>query len=97
MFRSEDDSSLEHRIEGNKRVEPEHYVPVIPTILVNGIGTGSMLKKTKFNPKDIIENVNRMLDGQQPIPMNPWFKGNSVYNRKVIIKKIIYFLYTFRL
>lgn len=54
MFRSEDDSLLEHRLEGNKRVEPEHYVPVIPTILVNGIGTGSMLKKTKFNPKDII-------------------------------------------
>jgi hypothetical protein len=28
-----------------------------------------------------------MLDDEEPIPMDPWFKGNFVQWRKVIIKR----------
>jgi DNA topoisomerase-2 len=31
-----------------------------------------------YNPRDITENLKRMLDDEEPIPMDPWFKGNLV-------------------
>lgn len=54
------------------------YVPILPMILVNGadgIGTGWMTKIPNFNPRDIVANLRRMLDGEEPEPMVPWFKG----------------------
>ena len=47
-------------------------------ILVNGadgIGTGWMTKIPNFNPRDIVNNIRRMLEGLDPLPMIPWFKG----------------------
>lgn len=47
-------------------------------ILVNGadgIGTGWMTKIPNYNPRDIVENIKRMLNGDEPLPMIPWFKG----------------------
>ena len=43
LFREEDDPLLDYINEEGKKIEPKHYYPVIPTILVNGvegIGTG---------------------------------------------------------
>jgi len=47
-------------------------------ILVNGadgIGTGWMTKIPNYNPRGIVNNIKRMLDGEEPVPMIPWFKG----------------------
>ena len=49
-------------------------------VLVNGadgIGTGWMTKIPNFNPRDLVANIRRMLDGDEPLPMIPWFKGTS--------------------
>jgi len=43
LFPEEDDSFLEHIEEDGMQVEPKYYIPVIPTLLLNGsdgIGTG---------------------------------------------------------
>ena len=47
-------------------------------VLVNGadgIGTGWMTKIANYNPREIVANIKLMLDGQDPLPMIPWFKG----------------------
>ena len=47
-------------------------------VLVNGadgIGTGWMTKIPNYNPREIIENLYRMLDGGEPKPMMPFYKN----------------------
>jgi DNA topoisomerase-2 len=62
-------------------VEPEWYIPIIPIILVNGtsgIGTGFSTSIPCYNPKDIIDNIHRMMNNDKPKSMIPWynkFKG----------------------
>ena len=50
----------------------------MPMILLNGadgIGTGWATKIPNYNPRDVVENLLRMLDGQEPKEMVPWFKN----------------------
>jgi DNA topoisomerase-2 len=52
--------------------------PVLPLILVNGAeGSCStwMSKIPSHNPKDIIENIESMINGQEPIEMKPYYKN----------------------
>ena len=54
------------------------YIPIIPMVLVNGadgIGTGWMTKIPNYNPREIVANLERMLRGEQPKEMIPWFKN----------------------
>jgi DNA topoisomerase-2 len=74
IFHPQDGPLLTHRMYGDQRIEPEFYAPIIPLILVNGTRQIGM----SYNPRDITENLKRMLDDEEPIPMDPWFKGNLV-------------------
>lgn len=54
-------------------VEPHHFVPIIPTILVNGvsgIGTGWATDIPKYNPVDVIDAVLGDLS-----ELTPWYRG----------------------
>lgn len=54
------------------------YVPVIPTVLVNGsegIGTGWSSYVPNYNPRDLVANVRRLLNDELMEPMDPWYKG----------------------
>lgn len=54
------------------------YVPIIPTVLVNGsegIGTGWSSFIPNYSPRDIVANVRRLLDGDEMVPMIPWYRG----------------------
>jgi DNA topoisomerase-2 len=47
-------------------VEPIYYVPIIPMVLVNGsegIGTGWSSFIPNHNPREIVDNILRRLDG----------------------------------
>ena len=53
-------------------------MPIIPLSLVNGadgIGTGWSTNIPMHNPKDIIKNIKKMMQGQEPSRMMPWYKG----------------------
>ena len=69
--------------DGNK-VEPKYYVPIIPMVLVNGmtgIGTGFSTSVPKFNPKDVVKNIENKLKGKDYEEMKPWynnFKGEII-------------------
>lgn len=57
LFRAEDDAVLPYVDEEGETVEPEYYVPVIPTVLVNGtfgIGTGWSTAVPMFSVDQLI-------------------------------------------
>uniref|UniRef100_A0A8B9K2A5 DNA topoisomerase 2 n=1 Tax=Astyanax mexicanus TaxID=7994 RepID=A0A8B9K2A5_ASTMX len=78
LFPSVDDVLLNYNYHDGMRVEPEWYLPIIPLVLVNGgdgIGTGWACKLPNFDVREIINNIHRMLNGDEPLPMLPSYKG----------------------
>lgn len=78
VFPAVDDNLLKYNVDDNQRVEPEWYMPIIPTLLVNGgegIGTGWASKIPNYDIREIVNNIHRLLDGDEPLPMLPSYKG----------------------
>ena len=76
LFDSRDDAVLKYLDDDGRPIEPEYYVPILPTVLINGtegIGTGFSCYVPPFNPKDICENIERAISGQSLKEMKPWF------------------------
>lgn len=51
---------------------------MVPMVLINGadgIGTGWSTNIPNFNPRELVANIKRMLDGLEPLKMTPWYKG----------------------
>lgn len=77
IFRPEDDAVLNYLEDDNLKVEPEYYVPIIPMVLINGgegIGTGWSTKVPMYNPSEVIANMRRLIRGDAPEPMIPWYR-----------------------
>jgi DNA topoisomerase-2 len=80
IFPEVDDSLLELQVEDGMEVEPKHFVPIIPMLLVNGtqgIGTGWSTNIPSYNPLDIIERIRcRLLGVPEPAKaLTPWIRG----------------------
>ncbi|KAM7370981.1 hypothetical protein PAMP_010487 [Pampus punctatissimus] len=78
VFPSVDDNLLKHNYDDNQRVEPEWYMPIIPLVLINGadgIGTGWASKMPNYDIREVVSNILRMLNGEEPLPMLPNYKG----------------------
>lgn len=78
VFNQQDEPLLTYNEDDGEKIEPELYVPVVPLILINGadgIGTGWSSSIPNYNPEDIVANLKRMMDGEEPEPMQPWFRG----------------------
>ncbi|XP_039448395.1 DNA topoisomerase 2 [Culex pipiens pallens] len=78
IFHPLDDPLLEYQYDDNQKIEPLWYLPIIPMVLVNGsegIGTGWSTKIPLHNPRDIIANLRRMLNGEEPKVLHPWYKN----------------------
>merc|ERR1711871_819361 len=59
-------------------VEPEYYVPILPTILINGskgIGTGYSSDIPMYNPLDLIKSIKTLLQDKEPEEIHPWYYG----------------------
>lgn len=78
IFNQLDNPLLDYVQEDEQTVEPNWYLPVIPMILANGaegIGTGWNTNIPPFNPLDIANNMKKLMNGETPDPMVPWFRG----------------------
>lgn len=83
IFHPDDDALLTYLDDDGESIEPEYYVPVIPTVLVNGsegIGTGWSSSVPTFNPRDIINALRYMIanDGvldTESFDIRPWYRG----------------------
>ena len=78
LFDPKDDAILNYLDDDGRSIEPDFYMPTLPMVLVNGtegIGTGFSCYVPPFNPEDIKGNIERMLGGEEPVEMKPWFRG----------------------
>ncbi|KAL4561866.1 hypothetical protein LXL04_034048 [Taraxacum kok-saghyz] len=77
IFHKSDELLLNYLNEDGQSIEPTWYIPIIPMVLVNGsegIGTGWSTFVPNYNPRDIIANLKRLLNGEPMVPMDPWYK-----------------------
>ncbi|KAK9472391.1 DNA topoisomerase [Dipodascopsis tothii] len=78
LFNVMDEPLLKHNTEDEKKIEPEWYIPILPMVLVNGadgIGTGWSTQIPNYNPRDIINNLRRMMRGEEVVRMDPWYRN----------------------
>lgn len=80
LFKKEDDLILEHHYDNGVKLEPHFFIPILPTVLINGtegMGTGHSTQILQYNPDQIRTAIQLILSGMD-IPKNtliPWFKG----------------------
>lgn len=92
LFNEADNKVLKNQEEDGMKIEPEYYVPIIPMALVNGsmgIGTGYSTNVPCFNPTDIVSNLKRKLEGEEFIPMLPWYRDFDGEIKKDLEGKIV--------
>lgn len=78
IFDHRDSPLLNYLNDDGQTIEPDFFIPIIPMSLVNGcegIGTGFSTYIPPHNPLDLIDNLLRVLDDQDPLPIQPYFKG----------------------
>jgi DNA topoisomerase-2 len=89
VYPEEDDALLAHLEEDGARIEPRHYMPVVPMVLVNGtkgIGTGWSTEVPSYHPRAVVRALKARLDWRDDsdVPMDqrttstdlvPWYRG----------------------
>lgn len=70
------------------QIEPEWYLPIIPMVLVNGcdgIGTGYSTSIPPYNPTNLINNILRVMDDKDPLPLIPFYRN---FNGEIVKDKL---------
>ena len=81
LFRAEDLPILDYLDDDGFQVEPRHFVPIVPLVLINGavgIGTGFSTNVPCFDPSQVIRAVRervRGAGGPGETPAKPWYRG----------------------
>lgn len=81
IFPKVDDNLLERVIEDNDEVEYKYYMPIIPMILINGamgIGSGWATDVPCYNPLEIVNRLESIMDGidiDTLPPLVPYYMG----------------------
>lgn len=71
LFPEVDDMLLQYLEDDGQVIEPKHYCPIIPLILVNGsqgIGTGWSTFIPSHHPMSVLDYIRRKLEGQTQLP-----------------------------
>ena len=92
IFIPDDYAILNQQNEEGMVIEPEFYAPIIPMLLVNGtsgIGTGWSSSIEPCNPRDIVDNLNRILEGSKPKKMHPWYRHFTGQVEKIESQKYL--------
>ncbi len=80
VFPELDDAVHEYLQEDGERIEPQHYVPVIPMLLVNGcrgIGTGYSTNVPSYDVRQVIEAVRAHIleESREGVTWVPAYRG----------------------
>jgi DNA topoisomerase-2 len=78
IYKKEDEPVLEYLEDDGHQIEPRHYIPIIPTILINGavgIGTGFSCTVLAHDALDIIKAVRAALADLEIPKLQPYFRG----------------------
>ena len=66
------------KFEEGEEIEPEFFLPVIPTVLLNGssgIAVGFATNILNRHPLDLIDSCLLVLDGKETQILRPWIRG----------------------
>lgn len=97
IFPEADDAVLTYLDDDGTLVEPEYYVPIIPTALLNGIsgiGTGFSSSIPSYDPKQLIAYLRAKLTGKETdmkfVPYYEGFKGliSELDEHKFLVKGV---------
>ena len=72
---------LENKIEEGEKIEPAFFLPIVPTVILNGtsgIAVGFATNILNRNPKDVIDSCISILNNKRMKVLAPWiqeFKG----------------------
>ena len=86
IFNKHDSPVLKKQYEDGVEIEPVNYAPIIPMILVNGatgIGTGYSTYIPCYNPLDIIDNIEKLIDNEKIKFIKPWWNGFNGNIKKI--------------
>jgi DNA topoisomerase-2 len=80
IFPKVDDNIVNYQFEDGKEIEPVHYIPVLPMILINGtegIGSGYSTQVMCYNPNEIMAALIKRSNGSTIIGQKfaPWYRG----------------------
>ncbi len=79
LFNPIDENILNWLDDDGTSIEPEFYLPIIPTVLVNGVegmGTGYATSIMAYNPTELKEWIVNHLKGKRTKDtLIPWYKG----------------------
>ncbi|KAI8914509.1 DNA topoisomerase [Gorgonomyces haynaldii] len=78
IYHPQDDPLLAYLNDDGQSIEPEWYLPILPMLLVNGgegIGTGWSTAIPNYNPRDVVDNLFKMMKDEEPEAMHPWYRG----------------------
>lgn len=78
IYHINDDYILDYINEDNQSIEPKHYVPILPMVLVNGtegIGTGWSTSIPNYDPKEIVDNIKLLMENKEMKKMSPYYRG----------------------
>lgn len=67
---------LENRIDEGVVIEPTYYLPIVPTVILNGssgIAIGFASNILNRNPKDVVQACIDHLNGKKVKELKPWF------------------------
>lgn len=90
LFNEADDKLLKYLNEEGQSIEPEWYTPILPAVLINGaegIGTGWSTSIPNYNPRDIVDNIKCLLNGEEMFAMDPWYRGYQGTIEEVVSNK----------
>lgn len=71
---------LENQVEEGNVIEPKFFLPIIPTVLLNGssgIAVGFATNILNRNPLDLVDACLKVLDGKKVGKLLPWWKEYS--------------------
>lgn len=80
LFHQDDAPLLHYLDDDGSPIEPMHYVPILPVILVNGtlgIGSGWSTSVPAYNPVDIVAALCTLINGEEleEWQLKPWYRG----------------------
>lgn len=79
LFIDSDDGILVQQEDDGMLIEPFYYLPIIPTVLLNGsdgMGTGFACKILNYNPYDLILACEEVIKkGKLKESLLPWYRG----------------------
>ena len=92
LFPEADDPLLPYTLDDGDKVQPDYYVPILPTILLNGctagIGTGWSCFIPCFQFEQLVERVLAFLDNNtKKFELHPFYYGHSGTMEKITSTK----------